>query len=111
MSGMMETLVQNQSQPPLLIDTELADVLHARLQAEQKKAAVEVAASGTTEADPKEDSAHGSDAETCNPHNPRTTTVRERAARTRGAWPPVVRGVETPIVAVEDPEPRISLPS
>ena len=48
MSGLVEILVQNQSQPPLVADAEQADVLWAWLEAEQKKATVEVAAEGTT---------------------------------------------------------------
>ena len=48
MSGLVEILVQNQSQPPLVTDAEQADVLWAWLEAEQKKATVEVAAEGTT---------------------------------------------------------------
>ena len=56
MSGMMETLVQNQDQPLRLIDEEQADMLQAQLQAEWEKAAAEVATSGTTAADQKGDS-------------------------------------------------------
>ena len=55
MRGMMETLVQHQSQPPLFTDREQADMLWLRLRVEQKKAAVEVAIESTTEADSEED--------------------------------------------------------
>ena len=46
MSSMVETLVQNQSQPPLLTDAEQIDVLRTRLQVERKKVAAELATGG-----------------------------------------------------------------
>ena len=42
-SGMMETLTQNQSQSPLLMDAEQADILRARLRANQERSAAELA--------------------------------------------------------------------
>ena len=94
MSGVVEDLVQNQSQPPLLTDAEQADVLRARLQAERlaerEKAAAEVAAEDTTVADPEEDSSDGSKAETHNPRSRRNTKMRKPAAHTEGVRPPVV---------------------
>ena len=104
MSGLVETVVQKQSRPLLLTDNEQADVLQAQLQAEQKKAAFEVAAGGTTEVSPEEKSADGSQDETHNPCNCRTTTARELVARTGDAPPPVVRtgGSRPTVIVVEE---------
>ena len=90
MSGLVETLVQNQSQPLLLNDREQVDVIRARLQAERKKAVVEVATGGTIEADTEEKSTDGSEVETRNPRSRRNTTACKPAACTEGARPPVV---------------------
>ena len=62
-----------------------------RLQAGRKKAAIELAAGGITEANPKEESVDGSDSETHNSRSRRTTKASKPAAQTGGVWPPVVR--------------------
>ena len=46
MSSMVETLVQNQSQPMFLTGEEKADILWTRHQAEQRKTAAELATGG-----------------------------------------------------------------
>ena len=87
MSGLVETLVQNQSQPLLLTGREQADVLRAQLQAERRKAAAEVAAGGTTEADPEE----SADALAHHHRNWRTIMVCEPGAHTGGVRSLVVQ--------------------
>ena len=77
MSGALETLARSQSRPPLLTGKEQTDVLQARLRAE-----AEVAASNTTEADPEETAAGGSDAPAYRHCSQRTTTVSEPAVHT-----------------------------
>ena len=66
MSSMVETLVQNQSQPLLLTDAKQANILRARLQAGSENATAELANENNVAADWEEFDGR-SDAETRNP--------------------------------------------
>ena len=88
-SGMIETIAQNQGHPLLLTDAEQADILPARLQANREKATAEFANINNTTAD-REEFDGGSDVETPNPRGHRDAQVRHPAAHTGGVQSPVV---------------------
>ena len=88
MTSLVETLIQSRSQPPLLTDTEQADVLRARLRADNKDAAVEQGARGTTAAARDRDSSGESTHEARNPRSRRTAAVNRPAAHSVGVWLP-----------------------
>ena len=88
MIGLVETLVQNQSQPPLLNDLEQANVLWARHMADGGDTTAEYEAVGITTMVQDEDSGGNPMHEARNSLRRQTTSVQRPVACSEGVWLP-----------------------
>ena len=84
MTGLVETLVHNQSPPPLLTDAEHANVLRARRRADD--AAADLRAAGDVNATPDEGSSNGDPARETH-HSRRRRNVPAQKSTTRSGGP------------------------
>ena len=102
-TGLVETLVHNQSPPPLLIDTEHADVLRARRRADD--AAANLRAVGNVTAAQDEDSGSDPANEAHNSRRWRNAPAQKSATRSGGARLPADQvGPSRPAVEGEAPD-------
>ena len=84
MTGFVETLVQNRSQPPLLTDSEQADVLRARRRVNGEDTTAVLEAAGITVAGQDEASGSNPAHEAHNSRRRQTASAQRPAARSRG---------------------------
>ena len=82
MTGLVETLVHNQSPPPFLTDAEHASVLRARRRADD--AAADLRAAGDVNATPDEGSSGGDPAHETHPSRRRRNTPAQKSTTRSG---------------------------